>query len=282
MRIGAQILVHAPDGKLGQLVTQAAAIAVRSLQESDAARHDLTVLVVEHGCRHPDYFRWRDISHAQVCSLPTGLNFSQARNWGYKTFGLENFNLFLEFDVDNVFPTLWFEPLRAFLQENPKVGLLSPGAVMADKWEPCNIPVVQVDYEAMHYSDILWRVNKAAHICRWAYRGKVGSVRYPPVLKRTHCLQEMGLYDEGFVGGGWEDWDEVMRCHAAGWEVRTCLDSFAFHWGAWQRVMQGGWSGRDDSVDELNNRAYFFSKWPDGEPVRQEYIEAWNQLYGLP
>ena len=137
---------------------------------------------------------------------------------------------------------------------------------------------MHVDYAAMHYSQIRHAVNLKAERCRKLYAGRVGLVRHPPVLKRAACLRAAGLYDEEFQGGGWEDWDENLRVLKAGWEVRTFLDSFVFHWTSWEHVVLGGWQSPGGGVP---SRDRYFGKWPNSLEYYKGYLGERDKLYYL-
>jgi len=285
MRIGANILVQAPGDYRGDLATAAAAIAVRSLVESDIAEHDLRLVVVANDCHgrafdewQRDILAWPKLKHVTVVPTGEASSFSHARNVAYNLmhYGHSAWDMFLEFDSDNVFPAVWFEPLMRSLGEYPRAGIFSPGCIMASHWSPVREPHIPVDYGAMHYSQIRHAVNAKAAECRKRYAGRVGSIRHPPVLKRPACLREIGLYDEHFQGGGWEDWDENMRAVKAGWEVRTFLSGFVFHWTAWEHVLLGGWQSPGGGVA---NRNYFFQKWPNAPAYHGAYLGARDMVY---
>ena len=282
MRVGCNLLTRADDPRF----VQAAAGAVRSLVESDLRQYNPFVLVTTQGPRCTDFYQWQvDLravwTNLDMIDVPAFCSFAEGRNSGYTFMGMGKFDLLLEFDNDNLFPNYWFEPMLRFLESHPRAGLVSPGTIMAEKWELCDTPTVRIDYEGMHYTDMLWRVNKEARLCRAAYAGRTGRVRYPPVLKRSQCLQEVGLYDEGFRGGSWEDWDECVRVAAGGWETWTCLDSFVFHWTAWERTVQGNWAGGNDDADQVANRNRFFDKWPEAAEFMAAYMESRHGLFSI-
>jgi len=286
MKIGANLLVHTPSGESGKLVTQAAAIAVRSLVESDVSQHALHIVVVDNRCTHWAFTRWRRELHGWAplehltFVASEGTSFAAARNTGYRQLNYldSGWDLFLEFDVDNVFPRVWFTPLWQAWRRESRVGLASPGTIMSTYWSPQREPSLEIDYSSMDYSWIAHLVDEESARCRTLHRRKTGEVRHPPVLKRAECLREIGLYDEAFQGGGWEDWDENVRALHTGWKVRTFLSSFVFHWTAWERVLLGGWQGEGDAC-LTPNREYFFKKWPGVEEYYTEYLAARDRLY---
>ncbi len=289
MRIGVNLLTYSPEGAHGALLTSGAAMAVRSLVESDIMEHDVRLVIVDNGSNHPAYNEWRDglhrwhkIEHLKFVSTGIPTAFSQARNTGYRAMHYEHasWDMFLECDTDNVFPAIWFAPLLEALEEHPKAGIVSPGTMLSDHWHPQHERTLHVDYANMHYSQIRHAVNLAAEECRQLYKGRTGTVRHPPVLKRPACLRDIGLYDEKFLGGGWEDWDENLRALQAGWEVRTLLSSFVFHWTAWEHAVLGGvWQSPGGGV---HNRNRYYNKWPQSHQYVRSYNAARCRLYYLP
>jgi len=284
LRVNGNLLVHAPPGITGRVVTKAASYAVRSLVESDAGRHDLHLTVVAIDCDNPAFSDWaKRLERAGLATIvPVGVvGFGQARNVGYDAANYQSrdWDVFIEFDSDNVFPFRWFHPLMKYLKTSPRAGIVSPGLIMAEHWRPKLEPSLDIKYSTQSYDYIHTLVDLEAERCVSLYGGRVGESRYPPVVRRPACLRDVGLYDGRFEGSLWGDWDEIMRLHQAGWEVRTCLDSFVFHWTAWEKVVLGGWQGRDPVDDDRVNRTQFFEKWPDAEEMVTEYNRKRAQLY---
>lgn len=75
-------------------------------------------------------------------------------------------------------------------------------------------------------------------------------------LIRRSVLEEIGLFDERFVGiGGYEDWDMNQRILNAGYRVAITPRAQVFHKGMATR------SRRDTTSEQIANAAYFESKW---------------------
>jgi hypothetical protein len=80
-------------------------------------------------------------------------------------------------------------------------------------------------------------------------------------LIRRLALDEIGLFDEGYLGiGGYEDWDMNRRLINAGWRVVTTPRSLVYHVGMGTR------SKRDTDADARANADYYFTKWGTREP----------------
>ncbi len=80
---------------------------------------------------------------------------------------------------------------------------------------------------------------------------------------RRSVLDEVGLFDEGYVGiGGYEDWDLNRRIVNAGWRVCISPRARVFHAGMGTR------SKRDTTADQIANGERYRSKWgTDRAPV---------------
>lgn len=75
-------------------------------------------------------------------------------------------------------------------------------------------------------------------------------------LVRTSVLDEIGLFDEGYVGiGGYEDWDMNRRILNAGYRVVVTPRAQVFHQGMATRER------RDTTAEQVANAEYFERKW---------------------
>lgn len=75
-------------------------------------------------------------------------------------------------------------------------------------------------------------------------------------LMRRQALDEIGLFDERYVGiGGYEDWDMHRRLLNAGWRVVLTPRAPVFHKGMATR------SRRDTTAEQVANAEYYERKW---------------------
>lgn len=100
----------------------------------------------------------------------------------------------------------------------------------------------------------------------WAYTNNILStnpyekrlylIGFALMLKRT-VLNEVGLLDEAFSPGNFEDNDIGFRINAAGYRVLLCRNSFIFHYGS------QSFNKDEKKFKELieRNKKYFKSKW---------------------
>lgn len=79
--------------------------------------------------------------------------------------------------------------------------------------------------------------------------------RYALLLNR-HALNEMGLLDEQFSPGGYEDNDICVRMRYAGWKIYLCHNSFVCHY-----FSDAGHSSELGNKIEMDNEKKFRQKW---------------------
>ncbi len=88
------------------------------------------------------------------------------------------------------------------------------------------------------------------------YLNKMHLVGFALLLKRT-VLDQIGLLDERFSPGNWEDNDICLRINLAGYRNVLCRNSFIIHWGSKSFAKD---RSRYRGVLEANQEK-FFKKW---------------------
>jgi GT2 family glycosyltransferase len=162
---------------------------------------------------------------------------------------------------DTLTPTGWLDRLTAALESNSDIGLAGPMTNYAAG--PQCIPNLAFDsMESVEaYSSQLAETE----------RGKVRDV--PKLVGfclmiRKEALEKIGVFDESFGIGNYEDDDYCMRAICAGYRVCIALDAFVFHYGS--RTF-AGMGVTDDKWRDLldSNERRFLDKWrgacPDSE-----------------
>ena len=108
-----------------------------------------------------------------------------------------------------------------------------------------------------------------------AYERKTWLVGFSLLLKRK-ALLEIGLLDERFSPGNYEDTDLGYRLAGAGWQQLLCKNSFVFHYGS------RSFGRQKEKFSELmfTNQRKFIEKWKL-HPSRYSYIKTWEveQIY---
>lgn len=115
------------------------------------------------------------------------------------------------------------------------------------------------------YLDFAKRVNVPMEK---PYLNKLYLVGFSLLLKRT-VLNQIGLLDERFTPGNFEDNDICLRINLAGYRNVLCKNSFIIHWGS---KSFGKEPQKFNNVLEIN-QAKFFEKWSS---IQLEPAGYWN------
>lgn len=153
---------------------------------------------------------------------------------------------------DTVVTRGWAAALIAHLVRDPKLGLVGPVTNAI-----ANEARVEVGY-----SDL-------AQLPAWArawvrdHDGEAFSIpmlAFFCVVMRREVFEKVGLLDERFGTGMFEDGDYNRRARAAGWQIRCARDAFIHHW-------------QKASFRQLGKDAYFRLF----EENRRKYEEKWGK-----
>lgn len=150
---------------------------------------------------------------------------------------------------DTVLPDNALFWLRMGLYENNKVG--SCGSVSNYVSNMQAVPVAMSTCE--EYLDFAKKINIPMKL---AYEEKMYLVGFALLLKRT-VLNEIGLLDERFTPGNYEDNDLGLRILLAGYKNVLCKNSFILHWGS--KTFRKNQTAYFDAVAVNHNK--FFDKW---------------------
>ncbi len=151
--------------------------------------------------------------------------------------------------------------LRMGLYENEQVG--STGSVTNHL---SNFQTIIEDGKSKEiYLDFAKKVNVPM---KKPYLNKLYLVGFALLLKRK-VLNQIGLLDEQFSPGNFEDNDICLRINLAGYSNVLCKNSFIIHWGS---QSFGKAPQKFNNVMEVNQRK-FFDKWSSIQLLPMDY---WN------
>ncbi len=160
------------------------------------------------------------IEDATVVHAATNLGFAGGVNLGLAA--AKGHALLL--NSDTVVPRGWLPRLLAALDRNSAIGIVGPMSNYASGPQM----ILDLELESLDdinaYSDQLYeercgtfgRTNRLVGFC---------------MLVRDTVLAKVGLFDERFGIGNYEDDDYGVRVQQAGFELRVALDCFVFHFG---------------------------------------------------
>lgn len=191
-----------------------------------------------------DYLR--AIRGATVIANAENRGFPAAVNQGIGVARGENIVLL---NNDTVVTTSWLRRLLDVLHSEPRIGLAGPCSNCVSGEQ-----MVAVSYRQMGSLDgFAWEWGKR-------HAGVVHEtdrlIGFCLAMKRA-LIDEIGLLDERFGIGCFEDDDLCVRARRAGWKAVIARDAFVHHYGS--RTFQG--SGIDLEKVLAENREKFDAKW---------------------
>lgn len=167
---------------------------------------------------------------------------------------------------DTLTPTGWLDRLTAGLESGSDIGLIGPMTNYAASAQ-C---IPNLTFDSMEgieaYSSELSETER-------------GHVRDVPKLVgfcmmiRKEAREKIGLFDESFGIGNYEDDDYCMRAICAGYRVCMALDTFVFHYGS--RTF-AGMGVTDEKWRDLldSNERRFLDKWRDTCPDSEAALKS--------
>lgn len=167
-------------------------------------------------------------------------------NQGIKAAG-KNDVLFL--NNDTVVTPHWLDNLRACLYSDQSVGAV--GAVT----NSCsNFQAVGAQYFSLDELTAFANGYNKSDPARWEERVRLIGFC---LLVRAEAVKKVGLFDESFGNGNYEDDDYSLRIRKAGYRLMLCGDCYIHHFGSTtfknERI--------DFGVSMEQNRAIFTRKW---------------------
>ncbi len=155
---------------------------------------------------------------------------------------------------DTVVTTGWLRRMRDVLENDPRIGLVGPCSNCVSGRQMVPAAYQDIGLEAIGRVRLgLGTSAITAGSCRLDTDRLIG---FCLAIKRA-VIDEIGLFDERFGVGCFEDDDFCLRALHAGWRAVIARDAFIHHYG--NRTFQG--SGIDlGNVLEIN-RQKFLDKW---------------------
>ena len=211
----------------------------REILVVDNASSDGTAALLEEMSeRHADL---------RVIRLGTNRGFPAAANIGLSESSGAHLVLL---NNDTVVPRGWATALVRHLSSNPKLGLVGPvtnaianeARVEVGYRELADMPAWAADWMRRHDGET-FPISMLAFFC---------------VALRRRVLDDVGLLDERFGVGLFEDGDYNRRARERGWDVRCARDAFVHHWqmASFRRL------GREEYLRVYEeNRKRFEEKW---------------------
>ncbi|WP_418922094.1 glycosyltransferase [Bacillus subtilis] len=207
----------------------------------------IEVIVIDNGSHDGTRDYLKQITSIKAIFNKTNEGFAKACNQGLEVASGDNI-LFL--NNDTVVTNQWLEPMIKLLYQDDKIGMVGPVSNYVSG--PQQVPVDYTNVEGIENFSRLYCLQQ---------RGKSKAVLRLVgfcLLVKKEVLDEIGGFDERFVGGSFEDDDLSLRVLQAGYKLKIALDSFVHHHG------HATFTGNPDlSISKLyeENRQRFIDKW---------------------
>ncbi|WP_195953293.1 glycosyltransferase family 2 protein [Clostridium saudiense] len=142
----------------------------------------------------------------------------------------------------------WLTNLKIALYSNDNIGAVSPVTNSSSYWQSIPVNYNTLD-EMQNFASQINISNKT----RWEERVMV--VGYCMLIKRS-VLNKVGLLDEDYFPGNFEDDDYCFRIILSGYKVLLCRDTFVHHYGSASFNKNSSYANIMET-----NKVKFESKW---------------------
>lgn len=177
-------------------------------------------------------------------SLPANIGFPAACNFGLK---IASGDAILLLNNDTLVTENWLTNLLSCLYSNEEIGIVGPVTNYASGKQQINIPYTNLQ-------EISEKINKPDQ-AKWKQTKRIVGLC---LLMKREVLERVGLLDERFSPGHFEDDDYCYRANMAGYKLMIAGDVFVYHHGSATFNKQS-----EGVVKDLieTNRSKFIEKW---------------------
>lgn len=196
-----------------------------------------------------EYLRGLQAQHNNITVIlnDKNLGFAKANNQGMRV-ATGDYVLLLNNDV--VLAENWLERLVYCLESDPRIGVVGPvtnhavGQQVVDMPGRHDEPSIRkfAHLQAMRNAGVWFETHRIIGFC---------------MLVRKRVIEQIGMLDERFGPGGFEDYDFCLRIHQAGYRIVIASDVFVYHKGG------QGYHRNNLDYDKLRrqNVRIFIDKW---------------------
>lgn len=180
----------------------------------------------------------------RVVRLPKKTGFPVACNTGMKIASGESILLL---NNDTLVTKGWLERMLSCLNHDPRTGIVGPMSNYANGAQQISEPFTnleEIEAKMKGPDPVKWKeVNRIVGLC---------------MLIKREVVEKIGLLDERFSPGHYEDDDYCYRALLAGFKLKIAGDAFVFHHGSASFKKYG-----EKYIHQLleRNRRLFIEKW---------------------
>ncbi|MCG3229187.1 glycosyltransferase [Bacillus subtilis] len=207
----------------------------------------IEVIVIDNGSHDGTRDYLKQITSIKAIFNKTNEGFAKVCNQGLEVASGDNI-LFL--NNDTVVTNQWLEPMIKLLYQDDKIGMVGPVSNYVSG--PQQVPVNYTNVEEIEDFSRLYCLQQ-----RDRSKAVLRLVGFCLLVKKK-VLDQVGGFDERFVGGSFEDDDLSLRVLQAGYQLKIALDSFVHHHD------HATFTGNPDlsiSQSYEENRQRFIDKW---------------------
>lgn len=174
------------------------------------------------------------------------MGFPKGCNQGMKIATGDNIMLL---NNDVVVSHNWLDNLIKCLYSDEAIGAVGPVTNSCSNFQAINVPYK--DINGMHRFAKLYNISTPS---QWEERLRLIAFC---LLVKKEVVQQLGLLDERFSPGNYEDDDYCFRMRQAGFRIMLCKDTFIHHFGS----VSFGHNNHSVGSVLYQNRAAFLKKW---------------------
>ena len=153
--------------------------------------------------------------------------FAKGCNQGIKTAGGE---YILLLNNDTVPVSGWLRNMINCLESDPSIGIVGPRSNYVKGPQSLEVSYTDMD-EMFAFSE---QFNRSPDPAKWLELGMV--VGFCMLVKRA-VIDTVGLLDERFGIGFFEDDDYCLRARSKGFKIMCAGDTFVHHFGSWEKYL---------------------------------------------
>ena len=231
---------------------------VESIQRDRTIPHRL--ILIDNGSTDGVAEYFDSVPDAVVIHSERNLGFAGGVNLGLR----EAQSHAVLLNSDTIVPVGWLHRLRDALLREDSIGMVGPLSNYASGEQQIAVPPMATQEDLAAFAEKLARQNAGRYTDTYRLVGFC-------MLIRDRVLRDVGLLDERFETGNFEDDDYCLRVRKAGYRLCVAHDAFVFHFGSRTFV---GMGLSNDSFGALlrGNEERFREKW--GAAVREHSAEA--------
>lgn len=192
-------------------------------------------------------------------SLPRNIGFPKACNIG---ISIASGDQLLLLNNDVICTPHWLSNLTRALSSSPDIGIVGPSTNYVD-----GVQRVDVSYSSMEQFQQIAALNNSSDHNRWLEVQRVTGICF---LFKREVLDRVGLLDEAFSPGHYEDDDYCFRARTEGYKVLVCQDVLLYHEGS--ASFRASYTSEDIKAIIDRNYQLFINKW-HVDP--HQFIDSW-------